>query len=129
MKLYKRHDASQPELELIPCTASTEYEIGMGLTVAADGSTVVGATEVPEYICMTKKKGIAGEQIQAIRVDSADTYIAKLSAAGTSLKIGDKVTIDTDGIKVTATTESGVAKIIGFMTAEKASGDDVLIKF
>lgn len=129
MKLYQRHDASLPGLELIPCTAETEYKIGMGLSVAADGSAKVEATAAPEYICMSKKKGAEGEYIQAIRVNSEDTYIAKLSAAGTSLKVGDKVTIDTDGINVTATTSDGVAKIIGFMSTEKAKGDEVLIKF
>lgn len=129
MKLFQRNNASQAPLELIPCTASTAYKIGMGLTVASDGSAKVAATATPEYICMSEKTGVAGEFVQAIRVDEADTYEANLSAAGTGLKVGDKVTIDTDGIRVTATTTSGVAKIVGFKTAAKAAGDGVLIKF
>lgn len=129
MKLFQRNNASQPPLELVPCTADTAYKIGMGLTVADDGSTKVAATGVPEYICMSTKTGVAGEFVQAIRVSKDDTYEANLSAAGTDLDIGDKVTIDTDGIRVTATTTSGVAKIVGFKTEGKASGDGVLIKF
>lgn len=129
MKLYQRHDASETPLELVPCTAGTEYKVGMGLTVASDGSAKVAATSAPEYICVAEKTGVAGESVQAIRVDAADTYVANLSAAGTSLKVGDKVTIDTDGIRVTATTTSGVAKIVGFKTGAKAAGDGVLIKF
>lgn len=129
MKLYQRHDASQTPIELVPCTAGTAYKVGMGLTVASDGSAKVAATSAPEYICVADKTGVAGESVQAVRVDTADTYVAKLSAAGTSLKVGDKVTIDADGIRVTATTTSGVAKIVGFTTAAKAAGDSVLIKF
>jgi hypothetical protein len=129
MKLYQRHDASEAPIELVPCTAGVEYKIGMGLTVAAGGSAKVAATTVPDYICVADKTGVAGESVQAVRVGAAETYIAKLSAAGTSLKEGDKVTIDTDGIRVTATTTSGVAKIVGFTTATKAAGDSVLIRF
>lgn len=134
MKLYQKHDASQPPLELVPCGADTVYKIGMGLVVSGDAAAKVGAQAVPEYICMANKTGVAGEFVQAIRVSKEDTYKAELSAAGTALKIGDKVTIDADGIRVTATTTVseavvGVAKIVGFETTEKASGDDVLIKF
>lgn len=134
MKLYQRHDASLPPLELVPCAASTAYKIGMGLVISGDSAAKVGAQEVPEYICMSNKTGAAGEFIQAIRVSKDDTYVAALSAAGTDLKVGDKVTIDADGIRVTATTTAsnaavGVAKIVAFGTSEKASGDDVLIKF
>lgn len=129
MKLYQTHSASQPALEKIPCTASAEYKIGMGLTVGSGGSAKVAATGTPEYICMSEKTGVTGEFIQAIRVSKEDTYETTLSAAGTDLTVGDKVTIDTDGIRVTATTTSGVAKIVAFKTAGKASGDGVLIKF
>ena len=55
---------------------------------------------------MANKTGAAGEFVQAIRVSKDDTYEAALSAAGTALKIGDKVTLDADGIRVTATTVS-----------------------
>ncbi len=134
MKLYQAHGASQPALELVPCGADTAYKIGMGLTVSADAAAKVSAQAVPEYICMANKTGVAGEFVQAIRVNKDDTYEAVLSADGAELKIGDKVTIDADGIRVTATTTVsnaavGVAQIISFMTKEKASGDGVLIKF
>ena len=46
-----------------------------------------------------------------------------------NVKVGDKVTIATDGIRVTATTASGVAKIVEFAKGTKATGDTVLIKF
>ena len=128
MKLYQSQSASQPALEQVPCGAGTAYKIGMALSVSADAAAKTAATAVPEYICVANKTGAAGEFVQAIRVSKDDTYEA-LSAAGTGLKIGDKVTLDADGIRVTATTASGVAQIIGFKTKEKAAGDGVLIKF
>ena len=129
MKLYQSQSASQPALEQVPCGAGTAYKIGMALSVSADAAAKTAATAVPEYICVANKIGAAGEFVQAIRVSKDDTYEAALSAAGTALKIGDKVTLDADGIRVTATTASGVAQIIGFKTKEKAAGDGVLIKF
>lgn len=129
MKLHTSQNASIPALENLPCAAGTEYKIGMGLVVSAGAAAKVGATATPEYICMSEKKGVAGQYVQAIRVLKGETYEAKLSEAGSALKIGNKVTIDADGIRVTATTASGVAQITGFMTEEQAAGDAVLVKF
>ena len=42
---------------------------------------------------------------------SPDVYSAPLSVAGEALKVGDKVTLDATGTKVTATTVSGVFEI------------------
>ena len=49
-----------------------------------------------------------------------------LSASG-ALKIGDKVTINSDSDKVTATTANGVATIVSL--AGTASGSAVTVKF
>ncbi len=129
MKLHTTQNASVPALENLPCAADTEYKIGMGLAVSGGAAAKVSATAAPEYICMSEKTGAAGETVQAVRVLKGETYEAMLSAAGSALKVGDLVTIAADGIRVTATTSGGVAKIVGFMTEEKATGDGVLIKF
>ena len=44
------------------------------------------------------------------------------------LNIGDKVTLHTDGLQVTATTTSGVAEIVSKLSAA-ASGDQLVVKF
>lgn len=129
MKLHTSQTASMPALENLPCAAGTSYKIGMGLVVASGVAAKVGATTAPEYICMSEKIGASGQQVQAVRVLKGETYEAPLSADGAALKIGDKVTIDADGIRVTATTTSGVAQITGFMTENQAAGDAVLVKF
>lgn len=43
------------------------------------------------------------------------------------LNIGDKVTLHTDGLQVTATTTSGVAEIVNLI--ETAVGGKVIVKF
>ena len=45
----------------------------------------------------------------------------------TSVKLGDKVTIYTDGLQVTATTTSGVAEVVGMDGT--AAGSTVLVRF
>ena len=98
------------------------------MVVANDvASLATGATK-PEYICQAEKTGAVGETIQAIAVLPGEIYEAALSEAGSSLKVGDKVTIATDGIRVTATTASGVAKIVELTNGTKVAGDTALIK-
>jgi hypothetical protein len=126
MKLHKSQTASMPALEYLPAAAETEYKVGMGLTLG-ETAAKVAATAVPEYICMANSKGEA--TVPAIRVLAGETYEAPLAVDGSALKVGNKVTIDSDGIRVTATTASGVAKIVGFATELKAAGDGVFIKF
>ena len=49
------------------------------------------------------------------------------SASATALKLGDKVTINTDGLTVTATKTNGVAEIV-YMEGMDA-GDMCLVRF
>ena len=51
----------------------------------------------------------------------------QLSAAGADLKPGSKVTLDADGLRVTATTESGVASIVALEGT--AEGESVRVRF
>ena len=43
------------------------------------------------------------------------------------MKLGDKVTLHTDGLQVTATTASGVAEVVGMDGT--AAGDRVRVRF
>ena len=49
------------------------------------------------------------------------------SAAFTSIKQGQKVTLATDGMKVTATTTDGVAEVVDI--ADTAAGGKVYVRF
>ena len=129
MKLHVSQTMLANPLVELPCAAGTAYKIGQALTVSNDVASLAAGATKPEYICQAEKTGIAGETVQAIAVLPGEIYEAALSEDGASLKVGDKVTIATDGIKVTATTASGVAKIVEFTNGTKAAGDAVLVKF
>lgn len=86
------------------------------------------STAVPEYISMFEGTTVSGQIIPVVAVCEDEIYETTLSAAGTSLKLGDKVTIATDAVRVTATTTDGVAEIVQFM-GDKSSGSKVRIKF
>lgn len=129
MKLHVSQTMLANPLVELPCTAGTGYKIGQALVVANDVASLAAGTTKPEYICQAEKAGAAGETVQAIAALPGEIYEAALSEDGASLKVGDKVTIAADGIRVTATTASGVAKIVEFTNGTKAVGDTVLIKF
>jgi hypothetical protein len=125
MKLHQYDQCSQPPLESIPKTASEAFEPGEGVVITSGAATKVGATAKPTHVCMTKSLAADTGALQCIRVNPDMEFEAFLTADGSSLVLGSKVTNHTDGIKVTATTSSGVFEITGFATSAQASGDAV----
>lgn len=125
MKLYKTYGASVPPVETIPADSDLTYKVGEGLVITSNEAAKATGTTAPTHICVGPAKD--GE-VPVIKMSKDDIYVAALSAAGTSLNVGDKVTINTDSIKLTATTTSGVAEIVGFATAGKAAGDEVYFR-
>ena len=55
-------------------------------------------------------------------------FEVSVTAAPTSLKAGNAVTLSSDGLGVTATTTSGVA-VIRDLVGAAAAGDKILVKF
>ena len=125
MKLFKTHGASTVPAETIPADSTITYKAGEGLVIASNKAAKATGTTAPAYICVGPAKD---GNVPVIKMSKEDVFVAALSAAGTSLNIGDKVTVDTDAIRLTATTASGVAEIVGFATAEKAAGDEVYFR-
>lgn len=129
MKLHKYDQISSTPLVYLEPTAAEAYAIGEGLVITTGAATKVGATATPAYLCMGEIAADAGVKIPAIRLNADMELGAILSASGASLAIGNKVTIASDGVKVTATTASGVFEITGFATSAKAAGDEVYGRF
>lgn len=125
MKLWKSHGASAAPIETIPADSSLSYKVGEGLVITSNKAAKAAGTTAPAYICVGPAKD---GNVPVIKMSKEDVYAAPLSAAGTSLNIGDKVTVDTDSIRLTATTTNGVAEILGFATAAKAAGDEVYFR-
>ena len=106
-KLQRKGSAATEAVEYIEGTASEAIVVGELLKLANGKLTVAGATDVPEFVSLGSGTGTI---IPVKRIYEDEVYQTVLSTSGTSLKVGDKVTT-ADGLKVTATTTSGVFTI------------------
>lgn len=100
-------------LEYLPAAAITP-KVGLALAWSSGKLAICGATTKPDYICMTEASSAvtAGTLIPVIPVDCHTVFGVPAQAAMTSINLGDKVTLHTDGLQVTATKTSGVAQIV-----------------
>lgn len=107
LKLYKRDTFTTAPVERVPAAVGAAYKPGQALTVT-DGAAAT-ATGAPLYIAQGPA---AGGTVPCIRVHHDMVFQAPLTAVGTALKVGDKVTLSADGLGVTAATAAGVAEIV-----------------
>ena len=115
-----------PPIEYRQATAEEDVVLGEALVTAATGLlTKCGATARPEFIAVGPQD--EHDCVPVVRVQDYQVWRTQLSAAGTSLKPGNKVTLEADGLRVTATTESGVAAIVELEGT--AAGDSVRVRF
>jgi hypothetical protein len=129
MKLHNRQVTSSQPMEYLPMKAGVSYKVGCGVVLSSGVAELATGTTAPTHVCVTETTGVTGGFLQAFRVLKDMTFLCDLTADGTSLQIGDKVTIATDAINVTATKTDGVAEIVDFPAGTKTSGAPVLIKF
>ena len=99
------------------------------MTVVNGNLAVASGTTKPTYICMRSEKNAvsAGTPIPVMRIRDDIIFETTFSAAATAIKEGDKVTLSTDGMQVTATTADGVAEIVKIF--DSAAGGRVLVRF
>ena len=117
--------------EFLPCGAITP-KLGMALIQTSGNLAIATGTNKPTYISMVEKEAActAGDLIPVMRVEPGTIFETELSAAGSSLKLGDKVTLHaSSGMQVTATKTDGIAEIVEFLTDAQASGDKVRVRF
>lgn len=112
----------------VPCGAVTP-EVGMAMVLTGGVLTKAAGTTKPTHISMREQDTpcTSGDMIYAIRAESDITFETTFAADPAALKVGDKVTIHTDGCQVTATTASGVAEIVDILEAK--AGGKVLVRF
>lgn len=119
-KLQRKGSAATEALEYIIGTTSEAITVGELLKLSSGKLTKASWTDVPEFIAEGSGNGTI---IPVKRIYEDEVYQAPLSASGTSLNIGDKVTIGSDGLTATATTTSGVFMITEMLGT--ASGDKI----
>ncbi len=125
MNYHSTDNAQLPPLEYLPATEGETYETGEALVMTNGGLTKCGPTARPAYLCEGKVR--ADGLLPVTRISVRIVYDAQLSAEGTALKLGDRVTLAAGGVDVTATTTGGVAEIVRMDGT--AAGDLVGVRF
>lgn len=127
-RVYKTDDGRNCPIEYLPAGAITP-KLGMALTVSAGKLAVATGTTRPAYISMTEAYSAvtAGTVIPVIRVSEDIIYETENSVSFAAVTVGSKVTLDSTGTKVTATTEGGVAEIVGIEGT--AAGSKIHVRF
>lgn len=117
-----------PEPEYLDVTAAEAVSEGEALVLTSGKLTKCGATTAPQFIAMASLSADATKRTIAVcRVEKNQVYEVPVTAAPTSLNVGDKVTLNTDGLQVTATTTSGVVTIVD-LNGATAAGDKVVVR-
>lgn len=112
-KIYSTDDNRVPGIEYLPASTITP-KVGMALTMRSGKLEVASGSSTPLYISVIEKSRAckSGEIIPVIRVGKDIIFETSFSVDPSSLNVGDKVTIDSSGMNVTATKTSGVAEIV-----------------
>ena len=116
-----------PSWEYLPAGAITPV-VGMALYQNAGNLALASGTTNPTFISMTEREAAltAGDIIPVVRISEDIIWETEWSAAATSVKQGQKVTIAADGLRVTATTTGGVAQVVDMDGT--AIGDKVRVR-
>ena len=117
--------------ETLPAGAITP-KAGMALVQTGGLLAIATGGSAPAYISMCERDSACaeGDMIPVIRVDHDTIFETTNSAAFSSVKRGDKVTLHDDGLSVTATAGSGAAEVIDFDDAAVAgAGGRVYVRF
>lgn len=116
--------------EMLPADAITP-KAGMALIQTGGNLAVASGTGAPTYISMCDRDSACtvGDRIPVIRVDHETIYETTNSAAFSCVKRGDKVTLESDGLQVTATS-GGAAEVVDFDAGAAAGpGGKVYVRF
>ena len=124
----KNDDGHVAPFEKLPCSAITPKN-GMAMVLSSGKLAIASGTNRPEFICVEEHDSAveAGDLVTVVRADHDTVYETELSADGTGLNPGDKVTIATDGLRVTATKTNGVAELV--YLDDTAAGGMVQVRF
>lgn len=127
-KIHTTDDGRSLPMEYMAASAITP-KAGLALVLREGRLEVCGAKARPQYICMTERKEACpeGEVIPVIRVQPDIVFETAFSAEAAAVKVGDKLTLHTDGLSVTAATASGVAEVVSMDGT--AAGDTVRVRF
>lgn len=126
---HSNEDGRVNPWKYLPCSAITP-KIGMALIQSSGNLAIATGTTKPTHICMADYDAAvtAGDLVPVIEVQPDQVFEVTNSAALTSVNIGQKVTLHaSSGLQITATTSSGVARLVA--KEADAIGSRCLVKF
>ena len=121
-KTCKRDVGITDPIVYMTATTGETYVVGEALKIASGKVTKCTGTTRPEFVAVGPADG---GQVPCIRVGKHQEFATTLGVApgeGVTLAVGDKVTIHTDGLQLTATKTSGVAEILAIEGQTVGSG-------
>ena len=127
-KIHSTDDNRVPGIEYLPCSAITP-KLGMLLKQTSGNLALASGTDTPAYLSLCERESActAGEIIPVLRIGHDMILETGFSASAASIKLGDKVTVASDGLRVTATKTDGVAEVV-YMDGT-ASGSMCRVRF
>ncbi|MDQ0062380.1 hypothetical protein [Paenibacillus harenae] len=104
----KSMDGASDPFEYGLMTNAEAVTINEALKFTSGRLTKASGTDIPEAIALATKAAGTDVKIPFVRLDEQREFEVKSTATVASTLVGNKVTLHTDGLNVTATTTSGV---------------------
>ena len=126
--LSKMKVGMTPPIEYKAATADESYAVGEALKVASGAVTKCSGAVKPAYVCVGPAN--AAGKVPCVAVQDYMEFETTLGVAPTdsnTVAVGNKVTLHTDGMSVTATTTSGVAEVLAI--DGQTVGSRVVVRF
>ena len=117
-----------PPIVYMQPTDGETYQVGEALKLASGKVTLCGVAAAPSHVCVgpIDDNGV----VPCVEVQKYMEFETTLGVAPTdsaTVGVGDKVTLHTDGMQVTATKTGGVAEVTGI--DGQTVGSRVTVKF
>ena len=104
----KSMDGASDPFEYGLMTNAEAVTIGEALKFTNGRLTKASGTDIPEAVALATKAAGTDVKIPFIRLDEQREFEVKSTATVAATLVGQKVTMHTDGLNITATTASGV---------------------
>lgn len=104
------------------------YQVGEALKLASGKVTLCSGAVAPSHVCVgpVDDNGVV-PCVEVQKYMEFETTLGVAPADSATVGVGDKVTLHTDGMQVTATKTSGVAEVTGI--DGQTVGSRVTVKF
>lgn len=117
-----------PPIVYMQPTADEVYQVGEALKLASGKVTLCSGAAAPSHVCVgpIDDNGVV-PCVEVQKYMEFETTLGVAPADSATVGVGDKVTLHTDGMQVTATKTGGVAEITGI--DGQTVGSRVTVKF